>query len=74
MDQPAIGILEVRVEVLVFLQRLRGPEGQLSEESGRVGGGLRDRLEADLLLREVELVADEVVEFVLKAHAVVEHL
>lgn len=74
MDQPAIGILQVRVQVLVFLQRRRGPQGQLSEESGRVGCGLRDRLEADLLLGEVELVADEVVEVVLEAHAVVQHL
>lgn len=71
MDQPAIGVLQVRVKVLVFLQGLRCSEGQLPEESGRVGGGLGGRLEADLLLHEMELVADEVVEFVLVAHAVV---
>lgn len=74
MDQPAVGILQVCVQLLVFIQRLRGSQGQISQESRRVGGGLRDGLEADLLLREVELVADEVVELVLVAHAVVQHL
>lgn len=71
MDQPAIGVLQVCVKVLVFLQGLWCSEGQLPEESGRVGSGLGDRLEADLLLHKMELVADEVVEFVLVAHAVV---
>lgn len=48
-------------------------EGQLSQESGRVNGGLGGRLEADFFLHEVELVTDEVVELILVAHAVVQN-
>lgn len=33
MDQPAVGILQVCVQLLIFIQRLRGSEGQLSKES-----------------------------------------
>lgn len=34
MDQPAVGILQVCVQLFVFVQRLWGSEGQLSKESG----------------------------------------
>ncbi|TNN65709.1 hypothetical protein EYF80_024113 [Liparis tanakae] len=33
MDQPAVSILQVCVQLLIFIQRLRGSEGQLPEES-----------------------------------------
>lgn len=74
MDQPAVGILQLSVELLVLVQWLRRSKRQLSQEGRRVGGGLGRRPEADLLLHEVELIADEAVKIVLIAHAVVQHL
>lgn len=74
LDQPAVGVLQVSVELIVLVQGLRCPKRQLAQERRRVGGGLGHGPEADLLLREVELIADEVVKLVLVAHAVVQHL
>lgn len=74
LDQPAVGVLQLSVQLLVLVQGLRRSKRQLSQEGRRVGGGLGLGPEADLPLHEVELIADEVVKVVLVAHAVVQHL
>lgn len=74
MNQPAVGVLQLSVQLLVLIQGLWRSKRQVSQEGRRVGGGLGRGPQADLLLHEVELIADEVVKIVLVAHAVVQHL